>query len=80
LLLWLPTNQLVVKVSQQSYAWPMKSPRPVRQIGLRLTPELFAWLEAMAKAEDRTLPYLVKRILKAEMEREAGRQKRNTAA
>ena len=38
-------------------------PENVRQIGLKLQPDLIAWLEAKAKAEDRPLAYIVRRIL-----------------
>jgi hypothetical protein len=48
----------------------MTEKRPVPQIGLRLSPDVFAWLEKQAKEEDRSLPYLIKRILTAEMKRE----------
>ena len=44
--------------------------RPSKQIGLRLPPEMLAWLEAAA-SEDRTVAYVIKRLIAAEMAREA---------
>jgi hypothetical protein len=41
--------------------------RPTKQIGLRVPPPLLAQLEAIAKAEDRSVPYVIKRILADEM-------------
>ena len=36
---------------------------------------MLAWLEATAKEQDRSLAYMIKRILAAEMEREAKKAK-----
>jgi hypothetical protein len=44
--------------------------RPTKQIALRLMPEMLAWLEATAKEQDRSLAYVIKRILAEEMARE----------
>ena len=51
-------------------------PEKVRQIGLKLSPELIEWLEARAKAEDRPLAYVVRRIL---IERKAAEERRARA-
>jgi predicted DNA-binding protein len=53
--------------------------RPAKQIGLRLPPEMLAWLEAVAKAEDRSVPYIIKKILSARMAREAKPKKTKAA-
>jgi hypothetical protein len=44
--------------------------RPTKQIGLRVPPQLLGWLTAVAKAEDRSVPYVIKRILADEMLRQ----------
>ena len=49
--------------------------RPTKPIGLRVSPEMRTWLEGLAKEEDRSLAYVVKRILAAEMAREARTKK-----
>ena len=49
--------------------------RPTKQIGLRLAPELLAQIEAVAKAEDRSVSYVIKRILVEEMARRASAKK-----
>jgi predicted transcriptional regulator len=41
------------------------------QIGLRLPPDLHAELVAIAKKEDRSLPYVIKRLLAESLAREA---------
>jgi hypothetical protein len=35
----------------------------IRQIGLKLSPDLIEWLEERARREDRALAYIVRRIL-----------------
>jgi len=45
--------------------------RPSVQIGLRLPPDLHAELVAIAKKEDRSLPYVIKRLLAESLAREA---------
>ena len=45
--------------------------RPSVQIGLRLPPDLHAELMAIAKKEDRSLPYIIKRLLAEGLAREA---------
>lgn len=50
--------------------------RPTKQIALRLTLEMHGWLEKVAKEQDRSLAYVIKRIIAAEMEREAKKAKR----
>jgi predicted HicB family RNase H-like nuclease len=44
--------------------------RPSKQIGLRVPADMHAWLQAEAKQQDRSLPYVIKQILAAEMARE----------
>ena len=48
----------------------MTKPRPVRQIGIRLPPEVLAWLEEIAKAQDHSVPHVIRRKLEAEFARE----------
>jgi hypothetical protein len=44
--------------------------RPSKQVGLRIPAEMLAWLEATAKAEDRSVPYLIRKIIQEQMARE----------
>jgi hypothetical protein len=48
----------------------MPKPRPVRQIGVRFSPEVLAWLEAIAKQQDHSVPHVVRRKIEAEFARE----------
>jgi hypothetical protein len=48
----------------------MAKPRPVRQIGVRFSPEVLAWLEAIAKQQDHSVPHIVRRKIEAEFARE----------
>jgi hypothetical protein len=48
----------------------MAKPRPVRQIGVRFSPEVLAWLEAIAKQQDHSVPHVVRRKIEAEFARE----------
>jgi hypothetical protein len=43
--------------------------RPSKQLGLRLPPEIYDWVQAVAKEEDRSAGNVIKRILAAEMAR-----------
>jgi uncharacterized protein (DUF4415 family) len=52
-----------------------KSPRPVRQIGIRLSAEVLAWLEAIAKEQDHSVPHVIRRKLEAEFAREMKKTK-----
>jgi hypothetical protein len=49
--------------------------RPSKQIGLRLPPEIYDWVQSVATEEDRSAANVIKRILAAEMAREAKRPK-----
>ena len=53
----------------------MTKPRPVRQIGIRLPPEVLAWLEAIAKEQDHSVPHVIRRKLEAEFAREMKKAK-----
>jgi hypothetical protein len=53
--------------------------RPTKQIAFRLTLEMHGWLEATAKEQDRSLAYVIKRIIAAEMAREAKAKKPKAA-
>lgn len=53
----------------------MTKPRPVRQIGVRLPPEILAWLEAIAKQQDHSVPHVIRRKLEAEFAREMKKTK-----
>ena len=67
----------VVKWGSGDYVRPMPSyVRPSKQIGLRLAPEMLAWLEAAATSEDRTVAYVIRRLIAAEMAREEAAKKR----
>ena len=68
----LARHRRVVKGRPRDYVAPMPAyVRPTKQIALRLMPEMLAWLEATAKEQDRSLAYVIKRILAAEMARAA---------
>ena len=45
--------------------------RPSKQLGLRLPPEIYDWIQTVAKEEDRSAANVIKRILAAEMARSA---------
>ena len=51
---------------------------PTKPVSLRLAPDVVAWLKARAKADDRSLAYVVMQIVRAEMEREQKAKKRKT--
>ena len=51
---------------------------PTKAVGLRLAPDVVEWLKARAKADDRSLAYVVMQIVRAEMEREQKAKKRKT--
>ena len=53
----------------------MTKPRPVRQIGVRFSPEVLAWLEAIAKEQDHSVPHVVRRKIEAEFAREMKKAK-----
>jgi hypothetical protein len=53
---------------------------PTKPVSLRLAPDVVAWLTARAKADDRSLAYVVMRIVRAEMEREQKAKKRKATA
>jgi hypothetical protein len=53
----------------------MTKPRPVRQIGVRFPPEVLAWLEAIAKQQDHSVPHVVRRKIEAEFAREMKKAK-----
>jgi predicted transcriptional regulator len=50
--------------------------RPSKQIGLRLPADLHTELTAIAKKEDRSLPYVIKRLLAEGLERERAKMTR----
>jgi hypothetical protein len=50
--------------------------RPSKQIGLRLPADLHTELTAIAKKEDRSLPYVIKRLLGEGLERERAKKAR----
>ncbi len=49
--------------------------RPSKQVGMRLAPEMLAWLEARAKEEDRSVPYLIRKIIQEQTARETKAKK-----
>ena len=51
---------------------------PTKAVGLRLAPDVVEWLKARAKADDRSLAYVVMQIVRAEIEREQKAKKRKT--
>jgi hypothetical protein len=51
---------------------------PTKAVGLRLAADVVEWLKARAKADDRSLAYVVMQIVRAEMEREQKAKKRKT--
>ena len=53
----------------------MTKPRPVRQIGVRFSPEVLEWLEAIAKQQDHSVPHVVRRKIEAEFAREMKKTK-----
>jgi predicted transcriptional regulator len=53
----------------------MTKTRPTRQIGIRLSPEILAWLEAIAKEQDHSVPHVIRRKLEAEFAREMKKTK-----
>ena len=50
--------------------------RPSKQTGLRLPADMHAELIAIAKKEDRSLPYVIKRLLAEGLERERAKKMR----
>ena len=53
--------------------------RPSKQLGLRLPPEIYAWVQSVATEEDRSAANVIKRILAAEMARASKRPKAKPA-
>jgi hypothetical protein len=48
---------------------------PTKAVGLRLAPDVVAWLTARAKADQRSLAFIVIELVRAEMAREAKAKK-----
>ena len=53
--------------------------RPSKQLGLRLPPEIYAWVQSVATEEDRSAANVIKLILAAEMARASKRPKAKPA-
>jgi hypothetical protein len=53
---------------------------PTQPVSLRLPPDVLAWLKARGEAEDRSPAYLVAKLVRAEMTREAKAKARPKSA
>ena len=49
---------------------------PTKPVGLRLAPDVVEWLTARAKADQRSLAFIVMALVRQEMAREAKKPKR----
>jgi hypothetical protein len=52
---------------------------PTKAVGLRLAPDVVEWLKARAKEEERSPAFLVTRLIRQQMAREAKPKKAKTA-
>jgi hypothetical protein len=78
-----PVNR-VVKSNRSIYVCCMSKPqkpkkpyvRPTHLVGVRLPKEDLEWLEARAKADDRSVPYVIKRLIADARAQEEGKARK----
>jgi predicted HicB family RNase H-like nuclease len=72
--LWSRVAGIIILVQKETGLPPYV--RPTKLIGLRLPEDLHAQLAAIAKEEDRSIAYIIKRLIADGLAREAKKMKR----